>query len=313
MKLTKQSKKAAAITVLLVILAVTCRALGRIGFHPRGLGLVRSGIYISLFAAWGFSLQTRIMQSWQRRYMVAIAICMSFWFLTRTLKYHFIPAAAMPGATRLLWYAYYIPMLLIPMLSLFTAASLGKPEQYRTPRPMYLLWIPTMLLVLTVLTNDLHQTVFAFPKEYPVWSDNHYAYGPMYGAIMVWILLSAVLALGIIFRKCRLPRSKRILWFPLIPFCLLIVYSVLSITVWPAIKFLLGDITATSCVLIMLIFESCIQCSLIQSNTGYEELFMVSRLGAQITDQGNSVCLESSNARKLTVEQRTQAGCSRCA
>lgn len=119
MKLTKQSKKGSSHHSAAGYLAVTCRALGRIGFHPRGLGLVRSGIYISLFAAWGFSLQTRIMQSWQRRYMVAIAICMSFWFLTRTLKYHFIPAAAMPGATRLLWYAYYIPMLLIPMLSVY--------------------------------------------------------------------------------------------------------------------------------------------------------------------------------------------------
>ena len=64
-----------------------------------------------------------------------------------------------------------------------------------------------------------------------------------------------------------------------------------------------GDITAAQCLMFTGILESCIQCGLIQTNTGYEELFMVSRLGAQITDQGNTVCLASSNAGGLTDEQ----------
>ena len=62
--------------------------------------------------------------------------------------------------------------------------------------------------------------------------------------------------------------------------------------------------TVVFCLLIVAILECCIECGLIQSNTGYEELFMVSRLGAQITNQENAVCLASANARALTEEQR---------
>lgn len=184
-KLNQRSKRTAAVVTALIVLAFVCRVLGNNGFYPRAMGLVRSIIYIFLFAVWGFSLQRRIIQNWQRRYMAAIAICMSLWFSLRTLKYHFIPAATMPGVARLAWYAYYIPMLLIPMLALFTAVSLGKPEHYRPPHFLHLLWIPTVLLVLTVLTNDLHQTVFVFPQEYPIWTDAHYVYGPMYWVVML--------------------------------------------------------------------------------------------------------------------------------
>ena len=123
-KLNQRSKRTVAVVAALIVLAIACRVLGNNGVYPRAMGLVRSIIYIFLFAAWGFSLQRRIMQNWQRRYMAAIAICMSFWFSLRTLKYHFIPAATMPDVARLAWYAYYIPMLLIPMLSLLTAVSL---------------------------------------------------------------------------------------------------------------------------------------------------------------------------------------------
>lgn len=159
-------------------------------------------------------------------------------------------------------------------------------------------------MVLTVLTNDLHQMVFSFPVEYSVWTDSHYNYGPIYWVIVVWIAINAILAFAIILRKCRIPHSKKLLWLPLIPFSMMIVYGILCVTVWDAIEPFLGDITAVYCVLIALIFESCIQCGLIQSNTGYGELFKVNKLGAQITDCENNVCLTSSNARQLSKEQR---------
>ena len=180
--------------------------------------------------------------------------------------------------------------MLIPMLSLLTTVSLGKPEHYRPPRLLHLLWVPTILLILTVLTNDLHQTVFVFPMEYPIWTDDHYSYGPMYGVTMLWILLCGALALGIIFHKCRLPRSKRVLWLPLIPFFLMLAYALLYITGIPVIRLFLGDLTSVSCLLIALIFESCIQCGLIRSNSHYAELFRASSIAAQITDRDLNVC-----------------------
>lgn len=56
-------------------------------------------------------------------------------------------------------------MLFIPLFSLFVAISLGKPENARLSKTaLLLLSIPTVLCLLLVLTNDLHQLVFSFPE-----------------------------------------------------------------------------------------------------------------------------------------------------
>lgn len=306
-KLNKQGKQAAMIAAVLIALAVTCRMLGNNGFYLQTLGLVRSGIYIFLFAVWGILLVRRIIQVQLRRYMIGIACSMAFWFLLRTLKYHFIPAETLPDAVRVTWYAYYISMLILPTLSLLAAVSLGKPEQYRTPLPLRLLWIPTALLVLTVLTNDLHQTVFSFPAEFPVWTDKHYNYGIMYWVVMVWIAVSMLLAFGIILRKCRIPRNKIFLWLPLIPFLLMFIYVILYITAHSVIAPFAGDMIAVYCVLIALIFESCIQCGLIPSNSHYTELFMASTVGVQITDRNLRVCYTAENVKPVQKQILEQA------
>ena len=306
-RLNKQGKQAAMIAAVLIALAVTCRMLGNNGFYLQTLGLVRSGIYIFLFAVWGILLVRRIIQVQLRRYMIGIACSMVFWFLLRTLKYHFIPAETLPDAVRVTWYAYYISMLILPTLSLLAAVSLGKPEQYRTPLPLRLLWIPTALLVLTVLTNDLHQTVFSFPAEFPVWTDKHYNYGIMYWVVMVWIAVSMLLAFGIILRKCRIPRNKIFLWLPLIPFLLMFIYVILYITAHSVIAPFAGDMIAVYCVLIALIFESCIQCGLIPSNSHYTELFMASTVGVQITDRNLRVCYTAENVKPVQKQILEQA------
>ena len=69
------------------------------------------------------------MHSHIRGYLLATAGLMLLWIFIRTLKhgpFDFIDAAA-----RWLWYAYYIPMILIPLLSFFAALCLGKPENWR--------------------------------------------------------------------------------------------------------------------------------------------------------------------------------------
>lgn len=299
LKLNQRDKRKALIAVLLVALAISCRFLGIMGFQPRPLGLVRSAIYIFLFVAWGASLRKRIIQVQVRRYLIAIAVFMVFWFVLRTLKYHFIPLDRLPELRRLIWYSYYIPMLLIPMLALFAAVSIGKPADYRTPMPMHILWVPTILLIVAVLTNDLHQMVFSFPADYPVWIDDHYSHAFLYFVVMAWLLGSAIAAIATILHKCRIPHSRKFFWLPIIPFALMIIYGVLYLVAMPVISLLAGDMAAVSCVLGVLIFEGCIQCGLIPSNSHYEELLRASTLAAQIADNSLTVRYAAENAKAV--------------
>ena len=296
-------------TILYVALAIlTARVLRQIGFRvedPLDLCLIilRASIYIGLFAAWGISIRNRIIQPQVRRLLTSVSALMIFWITVRTIRYSLDECIWL---MRYLWYLYYLPMLLIPLLAVFVALSLGKPDNFRLPKWTVYLYLPTIALLLLVLTNDLHQFVFVFPEDAIVWgNDYRYAFG--YFPTIGWMILCSVTALVIMLIKCRIPHSRTVLMLPFVPAIMLLIYGILYCFRVPWLRFLMGDMTVVFCLFIAATLESCIQCGLIQSNTGYDELFMVSRLGAQITDQENTVCLASFNARELTKEQRISA------
>lgn len=263
-------------------------------------GMIRSAIYIELFIAWGVSLHRRIIQPQVRRYLTSISVLVVFWMTVRTIRYSLDECIWL---MRYLWYLYYLPMLLIPLLAVFVALSLGKPDNFRLSKWTGLLYIPTAALLLLVLTNDLHQFVFVFPEDAIVWV-NDYSYALGYFLAVGWVVSCTITALVVMLIKCRIPHSRTVLMLPFAPVVVALIYGVLYYFRVPWLKFLTGDMTVVFCLLIVAILECCIECGLIQSNTGYEELFMVSRLGAQITNQENAVCLASANARALTEEQR---------
>ena len=66
------------------------------------------------------------MQTQVQRYLLAISMLMVLWLLLRSIKF----SIANADAERWLWYFYYVPILFIPMLSVFVSQSLGKPEDF---------------------------------------------------------------------------------------------------------------------------------------------------------------------------------------
>lgn len=291
--LRKRKYGVVLLVAVLMICAVCARVAARCGYYAEVLSIVRALIYIGLLAAWGISVQTRIIQTQVRRYLLVIAGLMLLWLTLRTVKYntyHMI-------AERFLWYGYYLPMLFIPVLAVLVALSLGKPENYRLPKWTHFLYLPSALLFLLVLTNDLHQLVFFFPAD--VLSTREYDYGIGYYVVLAWMVLCAAAALVIILAKCRIPQSRRYLWLPVVPFALALGYCAAYIKGVYWVWLLAGDLTVSMCLIITAIFESCIQCSLIQSNTHYAELFHTSTIGALITDRDFSVACAAENARSV--------------
>ena len=68
-----------------------------------------------------------------------------------------------------------------------------------------------------------------------------------------------------------------------------------------------GDITAAQCLMFTGILECCIQCGLIQTNTGYKAMFEAGSIGAQIVDMDHDTRYASSNAPKLTADMMRSA------
>lgn len=90
-------------------------------------GMLRAAIYIELFIFWGVSIHRRIIHPQVSRYLIAISALMVFWIIIRTIRYSLNECIWL---MRYLWYLYYLPMLLIPLLAVFVALSLGKAERF---------------------------------------------------------------------------------------------------------------------------------------------------------------------------------------
>ena len=187
------------ITAVVVACAIAARVISKEGIAADTMGLIRSGLYIGLYFVWGISIKKRVMQAQVQRYLTAIVGMMIFWFIVRTMKYFFV---ADIDAKRQLWYLYYFPMLFIPLLSFFVALSLGKTEKYRLPRRALLLCIPTVCLLLFVLTNDFHEWIFRFPEGQPR-SDANGVYSIGFLFVAGWEIIFAVAALVLLLAKSR--------------------------------------------------------------------------------------------------------------
>lgn len=248
-------------------------------------------IHIGLLLGWILSIRRRILHPAIRRYLLSVGTLLAFWLYIRTCKWMFFP----PGACwqcRYLWYAYYIPLILIPLSGMFLALYLGKPESYRLPHNMIFACIPASLLLILVFTNDLHQLVFRFPNGFAS-AESDYTYGPGYFLILAWCIGLGIFFVTTLSGKCRVPGRNQGKKLPLLVLAAAVVFSVLY-----CLRILKFDLTAMDCLIIVLLLESCIQSGLIRSNSGYRYLFEEFSMEAQIEDdQGNLFCCSKRAAR----------------
>lgn len=300
--MTEQKKKiliSSGSAALAVITAYCFRFIGKGSFYPTLFSYLRSFIYIGLFAAWGLSVRRRIVQKQVRKYLTGAAILLIFWMASRTAKYFIFWQA---DTIRYLWYLFYLPMLFVPMLALLIAMSLGRPDDYRLPKPTVLLWLISAAMLILVLTNDLHQAVFTFPNDASVWTDRDNGYAAGYFIVVGWQVICAVAALIIMFIKCRIPNGKRQI-LPVIPMLLSLIYSAIYYMGVDWLRFLFGDIAAFQSVMYILTFELCIACGFIHSNSRYADLFAASvGTSAQITDKDFNIKFSALNTNPIPKE-----------
>ena len=157
---------------LAVTALVVCAVLIRVLYLPYS-GFWRTLLYNALIGAWGVSVWWRILQRQTRNCLLLAAALMLLWLDLRLIRFDF---AQSPTALRRLWYAYYIPMLLIPTLAVYALFYLDRSQSRPLPKHRYILFAVPVALFTLVLTNDCHQLVFAFPPGQEVSGKPEYTY-----------------------------------------------------------------------------------------------------------------------------------------
>ena len=288
-----------------IAIAYACRMLAKFDIGGPAVNHIRTALYLLLFALWGFSLDRRIIQRQTLHCLRLTAALMLLWLILRTLKYSVVTG---PAAGRYIWYLYYLPMLFLPLLCVYIALSMGKSEDYRLSRGTGMLSIIPAALFLLVITNDLHQQVFAFKSGVPgLPVSGTYSYRPLYFICLGWMVVCMAFSLVCLFRKSRIPSGEGKRITPFVLGCAMLLYSILYLSGIPAVRWWFGDMNVMFCLLYAAIYESCIRCRMIPSNTGYVELFEASTLAACIADRSGRIVLRSRAAGKdMTCPQEGQ-------
>lgn len=275
----------------IIAAAYSCRMLAKFDIGGVYMSYIRAALYLLLFALWGYSLDRRIIQTQALHCMRLTAALMLVWLVLRTLKYEVVTDITV---ARYIWYLYYLPMLFIPLFGVYIALSLGRSEEYRlTGRIVALAAIPAILFSL-VITNDLHQQIFAFNSGIPGRPDNYsYHHRYLYFICLGWMVGCMIFSLIRLLKKSRIKNGGKKPLMPFIIGCITILYGILYLTGLSAVRWWFGDMNVMFCLLYAAIYESCIRCRMIQSNTGYVELFEASTLAAVIMDRSGNVVIRS--------------------
>ena len=211
-----------------------------------------------LLAAWAFSVHLRCSDAAIRTYLEAITALEIAWLLIVLLKYPLESNTAIS----LLWYLYYVPMLLVPTLCLFSALRAAALDHKRFMRGLKLAIIAAdCALIAFVLTNNLHHAVFAFSFADPNWQhDYRYCWG--YWLVLAWALAQVAACFA-----CTFPAARKQLRSAFVP--LLLVAGVLG---GYALLYCLRNIVGTNlalvfCTLVTLALELALDLGILPSYT----------------------------------------------
>lgn len=256
-------------------------------------------IFGILVLIWTETLRTRLSGKPLRRCMLSGAFLLFTLFPLREFRYSIL--VARPEVVRIVWYAFYIPFMAVPLLFFFAALCVDRREEDHPLRYAHILWIVPLVLSALFLTNNLHQLAFRFIHE----GSDAALHGPVYWSGAAWVAVIDLCAFGVLMHRCRLSASRR-LWF--VPF--LAALPAVGLAVWYAADgwnapmffgLPLFQYQEVYSLLYVCVWEACIQIGLIPTSADYDRLFTLSSVNAAVADMDGQVIYAAENAPSLTV------------
>ena len=247
-----------------IILAKTCNLFANI-------------IFFLLVFIWCYSINSRIVKKTIRIKLIIISSLIILWFLLRYIKYECFNDDNI--VSRHLWYLYYVPQCLVPPIALIAILELTGKDCCKLNKLFYIIFVPSIMLIVLILTNDLHQLAFSFKENFQNFSSD-YNHEVVYYITISWMILVVLSFLVILFFKCSVSSCKRKIWIPFVVFvsCMLISFLCYYFATQ---SYKVPELISFSFIILM---ESCICIGLIPSNKNYKNFFATSNVSSAITD-----------------------------
>lgn len=228
-------------------------------------------LYAIFFTIWLIRIYYKLYDKRVRKYVLTIGFLIVFWMIIRINK----SVIDINILERYSWYLYYISLIFIPCIFYICASSIL--NNFNKWKKILIYLISTILLIL-VLTNDLHQLVFKFNNGSFYYDDYSYKFG--YYIISVWIFLlfgGGMIKLAI--NRMKVYKDIKV-FMPIIVLLLGITYTacyVLDIKPFSAM-----NMSIVNSVLICIGIELIFYLDLIPNNSKYIKTFENSNLDIMI-------------------------------
>lgn len=167
--------------------------------------------YILFILYWMWSLRDEIRDKYVKIRLELGGALLVLLFVLRILRWAAFPSESL--GSRLCWYAYYIAILITPLLSLSLSLTIGRHDMRKHRRLLIPFWIVCITMLLLILTNDLHSLVLK------IWYENGRDFNeaqPLFYLYIVWYLGMMIASFVILLYKCRIAAAKRYLWVPVL-------------------------------------------------------------------------------------------------
>ena len=244
---------------------------------------------------WALSIQKRVTDNRIRQLLLGVAFFLMLYYTLQIARYRLLSPDA--PAFHYCWYAYYVPMLMVPLLAFYLSLFIHRPPEARLPRISHLALLITAVLFAGLFTNDRYHLFFRFRTEYPddaaIASRGTFFY--LYFAFFISLLL---IAFFIILRKMRLSGYGRYRYIPVIPPVLEGIYLLLNLLrLQPAIHGIpIWQMGETFGFFMLAFLESCLQLGMIPVNQDYEKFFALMESAAVIRDQSGTAIYRTAGA-----------------
>lgn len=260
-------------------------------------------LYALVILLWARNMENRVLKASVAKRFKVIALLLIGYLGTRTLKYEVLIHA--PAAWPRIRYIYYFFILTVVHMVFLTSLNVGRSERDSIDERWHLLWAPTGLLILMIITNDFHGLAFVPGDQ----ATGFRQYGPVYLLTNAYILFLAALTLVITSKQSLAEKRLKSMALPLLVLGICFLYTLLYIIDWPPFRHIkIAFQSAEFNILTVVLFiESLVFARLIPSNRGYESFLKVSSLNMGMMDLKGHMVLQPTRGPKVDANEVRRA------
>ena len=273
------------VSIFLVLAACIFHALdfyNLVNFPVHTIVLV---LYTVVIFLWMHNMINRVLRHSVVTRFRLIGILLICYLTVRTVKYEIF--INNEDAVRIIRNFYFVFPLILTQLVFLTSLHVGKSERENISKYWNLLWIPTCVSTLLILTNDYHELVFSVDPN----ARGLHMYGPVFYFVIIYIGLLALCTL--VFTMMPSFKNRHLASVNLPIFILFIwgFYTYLFMIGWEPFEYIkiIFKSAEFNILMVLLFIESLVFMRLLPSNRGYESFLQLSSLNIGIVDSNKEM------------------------